>query len=159
MTMKHGKHDWPTLVAGFGSPYGDDQAGWRVAALLLRRSNLPARVLAIHEPTQVLVALPGAERLIAVDACHSGGMAGTVTRLTWPDPRITVTHRHSTHGVGVADVLHLAEQFGDLPPRVDVFGIEVADCSPGHDLTPDVVRAIAEVEMRIAKELLEPTHA
>ena len=33
-----------TVVAGFGSPHGDDQAGWQVVALLGQRSDLRARL-------------------------------------------------------------------------------------------------------------------
>lgn len=153
------RSDWPTVVAGFGSPHGDDQAGWRVAAILLHRADLSARVLTVHEPTQILEALRDCERLIVVDACRSGGVAGTITRLVWPDPRIAITHRHSTHGVGVADVLKLAEKLGDLPPSVEIFGIEVANRSPGHDLTPVVVQATAEVAVQIADQLREVAHA
>ena len=151
--------DWPTVVAGFGSPHGDDQAGWRVAAMLSQRPGLPARVIVVHEPTQMLAALRGCQRLIVVDACHTGGMAGAVTRLVWPDPRIAVSHRHSTHGVSVADVLKLAETLGDLPPLVEIFGIEVADCLPCQDLTPDVCCAVAEVEAQIVEKLCEAAHA
>jgi len=151
--------DWTTVIAGFGSPHGDDQAGWRVAALLSQRPDLSARVIVVHEPTQALAALRGCQRLIVVDACHAGGVAGAVTRLVWPDARIAVTHRHSTHGVSVADVLTLAEQLDDLPPIVELFGIEVADCSPGRELTLDIVRAIAEVESQIVGELREVAHA
>ena len=151
--------DCPTVVAGFGSPHGDDQAGWRVAAMLAHRADLPARVIRAYEPTQVLEAMRGCDRLILVDACRTGGAAGAVTRLVWPDPRIAVKHRHSTHGVSVVDVLKLAERLGDLPTVVRIFGIEVADCSPGRDLTPDVLRAVSEVAAEIAGELREVAHA
>jgi hydrogenase maturation protease len=151
--------DWHTVVAGFGSPHGDDQAGWRVAAMLSRRPNLPARVVAAYEPLQILQALRGCERLIVVDACHTGGSAGVITRLTWPDPRIAVRHRQSSHGVGVFDVLKLAEKLGDLPPVVEIIGIEAVDWEPGSDLGPDVLQSVAEVEALIADELREVTHA
>ena len=151
--------DWPTVIAGFGSPHGDDQAGWSVVARLAERPGLPARVIRVYEPTQVLAALGGCRRLIAVDACHSSGRAGDITRLAWPDPRIGVKHSHSTHGVGVVDVLKLAEQLGDLPPAVEIFGIEVADCSPGRDMSPEVGEAVAMVTDSILSELREVAHA
>jgi hydrogenase maturation protease len=115
--------------------------------------------MAVHEPTQVLEALRNCRRLIIVDACQSGGVAGTVTRLTWPDPRIAVAHQHSTHGVGVADVLRLAEKLGDLPPMVEIFGIEAGDRSLGQDLTPAVVRAVSEVAVQIVGRVREVAHA
>jgi hydrogenase maturation protease len=154
-----GQREWSTVVAGFGSPHGDDQAGWRVAAMLLQRPRLGAHVLAVKDPTQVLAALRSAERLIAIDACQGSGVAGTVTRHVWPDVRIAARHSHSTHGIAVADALRLAEKLGSLPPQVDVWGIEVADCSPGQDLTPQVVRAVAEVASKIVTELSESADA
>ena len=66
------RDNWRAVVAGFGSPHGDDQAGWRVAAMLSQRPDLPARVIVVHEPTQILAALRGSQRLIVVDACHTG---------------------------------------------------------------------------------------
>jgi hydrogenase maturation protease len=80
------------VVAGFGSPYGDDQTGWRVAAMLKQQPQFPARVVAIHEATQLLEEIVGCERLIVVDACRSGNAVGTVTRLHWPDPQIARQH-------------------------------------------------------------------
>jgi hydrogenase maturation protease len=153
------KSDWPTVVAGFGSAHGDDQAGWRLAAMLQHRPHVPARVIAVYESTQVLEALEGCQRLIIVDACQSGGSVGAVTRLQWPDPRIAVRHRHSTHGVGVYTALKLAERLGELPPVVEIYGIEVAGCSPGRDISPEVLQAVAELEAQVFAELREVTHA
>jgi Ni,Fe-hydrogenase maturation factor len=61
--------------------------------------------------------------------------------------------------VGVFDVLKLAEKLGDLPPVVEIIGIEAVDWEPGSDLGPDVLQSVAEVEALIADELREVTHA
>jgi len=153
------KDDWPTVVAGFGSPQGDDQAGWRLAAILQQGERVPARVLAILEPTQLLEALADCQRLIIVDACHSGNKPGTVTRLCWPDPQITICHSHSTHGFGVADTLRLADRLGRLPPLVEVYGIEIANCMPASEISPVVSGAVHSLAARILDELREVAHA
>jgi hydrogenase maturation protease len=150
---------WDTVVAGFGSPHGDDQAGWRLAAMLERRPDVHARVIAVHEATQLLDALEGCQRLIIVDACQSGGPVGSVTRLRWPDARIAEQHHHSSHSVGICGALQLASRLGRMPAQVDVFGIEIEDCSPGHEMGPAVIEAIVELESTIMNELREVVHA
>jgi hydrogenase maturation protease len=102
------------VVAGFGSPHGDDQAGWRLIEMIQKRPELPARVVAIREATELLEELDGCRKLIVVDACRAGGQVGTLTRLQWPDPRIEQHHSHSSHGMGVCCALRLAEQLGRL---------------------------------------------
>lgn len=151
--------DWPNVVAGFGSPHGDDQAGWRLAAILQQTSHVPARVLAILEPTQLIEALANCQRLILVDACRHGKKPGAISRLRWPDPRIVACHSHSTHGMGVSETLRLAERLGRLPPLVEVYGIEIADCSPGADVSPVVSWAVGNLAARILEELREVAHA
>lgn len=148
-----------TVVAGFGSPNGDDQAGWRVSAMLKRRVQLPAEVVLVSEATQLLDALPGCERLIVVDACRTGNDIGTITRLHWPDQRIARQHNHSTHGVSVAHALELAETLELLPPVVDIYGIEIGCSSPGSNLSPTVLHAVLKLETEIAGALQEMLHA
>lgn len=151
--------DWPTVVAGFGSPDGDDQAGWRLAAVLQQSPHTPARVLAVLEPRQLIEALANCERLIVVDSCCRGKKPGSIVRLRWPDPRIVICHSHSPLGMGVTDTLALAERLRRLPPLVDVFGIEVADCSPGVDVSPAVSSAVDDLAESILEELHEVAHA
>jgi hydrogenase maturation protease len=154
-----GENSWTTVVAGVGSPFGDDQAGWRLVEMLQRRPNLPAGLIKVHEATQLLDALDGCSKLIVVDACRGVCTVGAVTRLEWPDPRIARRHSHSTHGVGVCDALRLAEQLGRLPPLVEIFGIEVGECEPGHEMCLEVLRAVEELADVIWGELREAVYA
>lgn len=157
MNDSHGNRS-DVVVAGFGSPHGDDQAGWRLVAMLERR-HLPARIIAVYESTQLLEALRGCQHLIIVDACHSGSRVGAVTRFRWPDGRVAARHQHSTHGIGVCGLLELTERLGALPASVEIIGIEVADCQPGRDLSPAVKRAVTDLEAKIFDELREVVHA
>lgn len=151
--------DWPTIVAGFGSPYGDDQAGWRLVTLLQQAQHVPARAIAIVESTDLLLSLENCSRLIVVDACRTGKAAGTITRLCWPDPRIVECHSHSTHGMGVADILKLAQRLGRMPTVTEVIGIELLDCSPGRDVSPVVSQAVEKLAKQLVTELREVSHA
>jgi hydrogenase maturation protease len=144
-----------TVVVGLGSRCGDDQAGWRVVERLERRVGLPARAVAISEATELLNAIGGCEHLIVVDACRSGNRAGAITRLRWPDRRIAVRHTRSTHGIGLAEVLRLAERLGELPTDVEICGIELADFSPGKEISPETLRAVATLEAQLYDKLLE----
>lgn len=148
-----------TLIAGFGSSHGDDQAGWRVAAMLKRQPQLAARIVVIYDATQLLDELAGCDRLIVVDACRSGDAVGMVTRLRWPDPRIARWHGHSTHGVSVCEALELAEHLGKLPPVVEIIGIEVSRCLPETPVSPTVLHAVIQVASELGEELLEVAHA
>jgi hydrogenase maturation protease len=93
--------------------------------------------------------------LIVVDACRSGNRAGAITRLHWPDRRIAVRHGRSTHGIGLAEVLRLAERLGELPNNVEVCGIEVAEISPGYEISLETLWAVATLEAQLYDELLE----
>jgi hydrogenase maturation protease len=146
------------MIAGIGSPHGDDQAGWCVADGLLQGS-CPARVLALNEPIQLVDHLAGCQWLLVVDACQSGASPGAISHLVWPDERIEFQHDHSSHGIGVGHALRLAEQLGRLPPRVEVFGIQVADCSAGSGLCDEVREAVQRLTDLLLEELGAVSHA
>ena len=147
------------LVAGFGSPHGDDQAGWQVVAALRQRPALRARFQKITEGTQLVEELAECGRLIVVDACRSGGELGTITRLAWPDPRIRQYHNHSTHGVGLCNALVLAERLGRMPPFVEIFGIETGSFRPLDEVSLEVAQAVAELEKILTAKLRETVDA
>jgi hydrogenase maturation protease len=139
-------------VLGVGSPHGDDAAGWRVVEMLRRRPGLSAQLVAV-EPPRLLDHLSGCRRLILVDACRGNQPPGTVIRLSWPDVRLRSQGRRSSHGLTVGDTLALAETLGWLPPQVIVWSVEVSRCEPGEDLTPEVRRALPELERHVLQEL------
>ena len=147
------------VVAGFGSPHGDDQAGWQVVDLLGRRSELPARLAKITEGTQLIDELDGCRQLIVVDACRGGSQIGDITRLQWPDPRVRQYHNHSTHGVGLCNALELAERLGRMPPSVEVFGVEIGSYRPLDEISAEVAQAASELGEIISAELCETVHA
>jgi hydrogenase maturation protease len=148
-----------TVVVGVGSPFGDDQAGWRLVEILQRRPNVPARLKKVGEATQLIDELDGCNKLIIVDACRGVCKMGAVTRLVWPDSRIAKRHSNSTHGVGVCEALQLAERLGRLPAEVEIYGIEVGHCEPGREICFEVLRAVSELEAVIWAELVEAAYA
>jgi hydrogenase maturation protease len=164
------------VVVGFGSPHGDDRAGWEVVERLDRRSegwressrsaaqslrvaSKRARVVRVREGTQLIQELEGRRRLIVVDACRSGGPVGTISRFCWPDPRIRAHHDRSTHEIGLCSALELAEQLGKLPQYVEVFGIEIGDLEPIGGMSAEVLQAVETLAAVIFSEIDEAVHA
>lgn len=141
------------VVAGFGSPHGDDRAGWELVARLTRRTGVAARLVTVGEGTELLHALAGCDRLIVVDACRGSGPPGTISRFVWPDPRIRSHHNRSTHHFGLLGALELANQLGQLPAQVVVFGVEGQNHGSISPITGDVLQALDELESIVVGEL------
>jgi hydrogenase maturation protease len=147
------------VVAGFGGPHGDDQAGWHVLTLLAQRPRLSARLVRCDEQSPLVDQLDGCSRLIVVDACRGGSRAGEITRLEWPDPRVRQYHNHSAHGVRLCNALQLAERLGKLPPLVEVLGVDTGSVHSGDELSSDVSRAVPELERTILDKISEAADA
>ncbi len=143
------------VVAGFGSPHGDDQAGWKLIARLSRRSELPVRLVCVREGTQLIPELTDCNKLIVVDACRGQELVGTISRFCWPDPQIRQHHDRSTHEIGLSSALELATQLGKLPAEVVVFGIEIANEEAVGGISGEVLKAVEELEEVIVGEIRE----
>ena len=56
-------------IIGLGSPFGDDQVGWRVIELLQDRLDPQVDLVALDRPGAALINwMAGAQRLVIVDA-------------------------------------------------------------------------------------------
>ena len=128
-------------ILGIGSPSGDDQAGWLAVEALLD-IGVKASLDKLDRPGANLISLlEHAERVILVDAMQSGGSPGRIIHF---DEQDWSRYRQglSSHGFGVLDALSLAQALGCLPPRLELYGIEIASANPGE--TPGTaVRAAA----------------
>ncbi|MGD8956103.1 MAG: hydrogenase maturation protease [Chromatiaceae bacterium] len=112
-------------VIGLGSPFGDDQAGWRAIDLLRSRGLSGIDLIALDRPGQSLIHwLTDVDWLILVDAVSSDTPLGSVIRLD-PESLDQASRGISSHGLHIGKALQLASTLGCLPPRVDTYGIEV----------------------------------
>lgn len=143
-------------ILGIGSPSGDDQAGWLVVDDLLAGGVQPGEGLAIEKldrPGATLIPrLENASRVILIDAMQGGGPAGRIRHFDlngWPGYGGGL----SSHGFGVLDALALARELGSLPPRLDVYGIEIGSAMPGEAPGTAVASAARQLARRIAAEL------
>lgn len=147
-----------TQVIAVGSEHGDDQVAWRAAELLRESVSSAIEIAIARTPLDILDYLEGCQRLIVMDACCSAAPVGQITRLQWPDERIRTLHRHSTHNLGLADSLWLAETLGRLPAVVVVFAVEIhaaasREASPlAETLTPAVAASVPELVRRVARD-------
>jgi hydrogenase maturation protease len=143
-------------VIGIGTDRGDDSAGLAVAeALALRELPPGVSVHRCERPVpDLLDALEGAEAAILVDAARTGAPPGSVRRLARGD--LARSLRASSHALGVADALRLAELLGRAPSRIEVVTVEIADV--GAPALSAAARAgagaAAEAALELACELL-----
>jgi len=143
-------------ILGIGSPSGDDQAGWLTVDALAACGVHADRELAIEKldrPGAHLISLlENAGWVILVDAMQSGDQPGRIKRFdqnAWQG----YAHGLSSHGLGVLDALSLARELGKLPPRIDLYGIEIAMAGPGDQMSVEVHAAAQQLARRIAADL------
>lgn len=143
-----------TLLAGLGSPHGDDEVGWVITDRLAKRilgqklrssptlRRLPPLAAELRDgqrwsiqklavPAGMLDLLePTTETdrvtdLFLIDACLAEQPPGTVLRWVWPNRHWETRRSSSTHELSLPWALQMAEHLGRLPPRVSVLGIVV----------------------------------
>ena len=145
----------PGRLVGVGSPHGDDAVGWEVVRCLRKRSGgLPGVEFFEVDGGQCLLdLLDGRGTLILIDALAGGGPPGTIRRFDWPDSGLDVMAPGSTHALRPAEALQLAAALGLLPPRVVIYGLEMAGQKPGDSLSAIAAAAVPEAARRIEEEL------
>ncbi len=122
-TACHGK----ALLAGIGSPFGEDRLGWQ-ALELLRSLDWSAshprwqwQLATLDRPGSTLLAqLEGLELAILLDAVQS---CGETPRLLALDELASEIAPLSGHDLGLAATLQLGEQLAMLPPRLLLVGL------------------------------------
>ena len=154
-----------TLCVGIGSPYGDDQVGWRIVQELAQLQLPGVEARQASSPSDVLDWLDQHDRLIICDACRGAGPVGSVHRWVWPCPSIAELRSATSHAIGIAETLSLAASLGRLPAEVVVWGVEAAPLQandagrleahphPHVALSELVAGALPDVVHRIRSEL------
>ncbi|HMA10279.1 MAG TPA: hydrogenase maturation protease [Steroidobacteraceae bacterium] len=139
-------------IFGIGSPSGDDQAGWLTVDALL---GLGVGAVKLDRPGANLIPLlEKADWVILVDATQGSGRAGDIRHFGRDD---WAGHGGglSSHGFGVLDALMLAQALGSLPPRLELYGIEIGSANPGGAPGGNVRAAALRLAQRIAASLEE----
>ena len=147
-------------VVGCGSPDGgDDQAGLLAAGAL--RISLPPEVDVQQDLAgggNICSWCEDADLFVILDAAAASPdfPVGAWRRIDYrSEPRaLQNLQMPSTHALGVAGALQLAERIGILPPEVIVYAIAAERFELGSDPSEPVRRAIDEVVRTAAAEIL-----
>lgn len=149
-----------TVVIGVGNAFRqDDGAGPAVVELLSGRVAPRVRLaVSDGEPTGLLDAWSGVGSAHLVDAVRTGSAPpGTLHRWVlrpsggqWAPP---AAGAGSTHALGLAQALRLADALVRSPRYLVLHGIEVAATGWHPGLSPPVAAAAAELAERLLAEL------
>lgn len=151
----------PIYVLGIGSPFSDDQLGWRVIDLLMRREEirnyLEGGQLYIEKcdrpNTRLLESMQGASLVFLIDAVKSGADAGFIHRLQ--DQEIeTINSAISSHAIGIGEVLSLGRTLGLLPEKIVFYGIEIGKTDSQLSLSPSIIPGLQVLLEKLLDELL-----
>ena len=147
-------------VLGIGSPFGDDQVGWKVVENLNAQKNTWPDIfqsIAIEyydRPGLRLIELMhDVDIVFLIDAIKSGRKIGTIYRLK--NKEIDENkHLLSTHGMGVAEALQLGRVLNQLPETIILYGIEVNEILIQENISNQVMFSTFKVAEQIKSDIL-----
>ncbi|ULE33401.1 hydrogenase maturation protease [Mycobacterium sp. IDR2000157661] len=142
------------VVIGVGNSFRrDDGVGLAVAAEVARRRIPDVLVIeATGEPGALLDAWSGVGLAVVVDAAMGNGVSpGRIRR--WTPDENTSTGQVSSHAIGIPQAFELGEALGQLPNRLVVVSIGIADASQGPGLSPAVAAAVPTAVDAVLAEL------
>lgn len=138
-----------TLLAGIGSPHGDDRVGWLVAQHAAERLGDALAVRCARTPAELLDWLPGLDALIVCDAILCDWTPGTWQTWRWPAHQIERARFSGSHDLPLASALALAEELGQLPAHVQIWAVAIDSARHLSDVSPGVADAAANVALQI----------
>lgn len=147
-------------IFGIGSPFGDDQLGWKVIEILSYNQCLQPYI-----PKQIsfdALDRPGAGLLhhirrdaivFIIDAIKTGLEVATIHR--YENPHINIPDKIlSTHGLSIIHALQLGEVLDTLPNKIIFYGIEIEDIILHPILSDRIQRGVEALADMLANELL-----
>lgn len=143
------------LVVGLGNRLrGDDAAGLEAARSLGRRMPSLDVVELEREPTELLDLWPRSAEAVVIDAV-AGEEPGRVWHFDGSQPLPAAFGAgHSTHLLGLPEVIELGRELGRLPGRLEVIGIEGSRFSLGAAMTAAVRDAAEAVALDVAERAI-----
>jgi hydrogenase maturation protease len=135
---------------------GDDGVGLVALERLGREWSFEPWVELLDGGTWGMNLLPfieSADRIVFLDALHTGAAAGSVVRLDRDElPRFLAT-KLSPHQIDLKEVLALAELRGTLPADTVVLGVEPGVVELSDTLSDGVSEAVGELVSRTVEVL------
>ena len=142
-------------ILGIGSPFGDDQAGWKVIENLQKHLiHSPHIVLESEDRpgVRLIELMHGFHTVFIIDAVKSGNEVGTIHRFK-NDVILDCQNRFSTHGLSILEAIQLASTLHELPDTLIFYGIEVDTIILDSTLSQRVEEAIKKLVKRLKKEI------
>ncbi len=148
----------PIVVLGLGNPLmADEGIG---VDLVERLSQEAARYPAVDfidagtGGMAVLHLIEGRRKAILIDCAYMDEAPGTIRRFTPDEVRSRKVLAHqSLHEADLLRILQLAEQLGQLPEQVVLFGIQPVVVEPRQGLSDVLLDAIGHFLAEIRSEL------
>ncbi|WP_435642456.1 hydrogenase maturation protease [Streptomyces sp. H49] len=152
------------VVIGVGNTLrGDDGVGpATVEALRHRVPDGTVLTVSDGEPARMLDLWRDADTVVVVESLRTRpARPGELHTLTAADAASRTAATASTHALGLGECLALAEVLGQLPQRLVVYAMEVADVELGAPLSEAVRSALPELIERVAASVRQaygPNH-
>jgi hydrogenase maturation protease len=147
-------------VLGIGSPFGDDQIGWKVADALKQQISIEASIapfvlIESHDRpgVRLIELMSGVSTVFIIDAIKSNSEIGTVHRFKNNDI-FELENRLSTHHMGVSEALQLGSALNSLPDNIILYGVEIDSTVPRAALSQRVERAIEQLVVQLKNEII-----
>lgn len=154
----HPAGDRPSiLILGIGNILlCDEGVGVRVVEAV-QRSSLPAHIEVVDGGTagaDLLETISGRDKVIVVDAMETDCPPGTVLKLSPDDLQSQPGTTVSLHEVNLLETLAMADQLGERPNEVVIFGIQPERIGPGLELSETLMNRLEDITQLVRQEAL-----
>jgi len=150
-----------TRVIGVGSPFGDDQLGWKVVEALSNEITLQAyiphllQLKKLDRPgLSLLTEFQQCYSVILIDAIVNDGNVGKIYRLSGHEIA-SINNRVTSHHVSIADALELGKALNILPEIVIIYGMEIDPKHLSNSLSEQVSLSFGGLVNAINQKLRE----
>lgn len=145
-------------VLGIGSPFGEDDIGWKVVEQLKKKETIQSKMSQLviencdRPGIRLLEYMQSFDTVFLIDAVVTGHSIGTVFRMqneTIEELKLIL----SSHEIGIAQALQLGRALNQLPKDVIFYGIEITALQTA-ERSPLIVSAMERLVRAIEKELI-----
>lgn len=147
-------------IIGIGSPFGDDQLGWKIIERLNQNPILlnliPQKVhleSSDRPGMRLLELMEGADSVLLIDAVvtHQNPI-GTSYRLQNKEIENFVPV-WSSHAIGVAEVLKIGRALHSLPKSIVLYGVEIDSNNTSQSISTTLESAMDATVLQIVDEV------
>ncbi|CAM2920907.1 hydrogenase expression/formation protein [Legionella steigerwaltii] len=147
-------------VLGVGSPFGDDQVGWKVVEELKHQLSIDTDVSPFvviercdRPGVRLIELMSGFNTVFIIDAVKSGNAIGTIHRFQ-KEALLDSAPGFSTHDLGIIQALQLASALNELPDNLLFYGIEIDVITFDTTLSLHVENAITDLALQLKNEIV-----